>query len=975
MTNRWPGLGKWIAVAGLALLAPGGGRADPPAAPQPLSSVPVTCTRKDYAALCLAWYRRTLGEAYDRYGRHDVAGDQDARKYLDLLAAYLAGTPDRCPPEQLLAAAQPVVDAHSPDPLLQYATALALSYNGSYAAAGVSLQAAVAGFKTAPYPRQVAWMAAGDLVALSTMAGLPVDPEVGNLRAQWFTTAVGEKLPPGQERAFLRVAQGRVSSWGKPSDLSKQIAALAEQPGPNQWVVEVLAGGQEVSDAWAARGSGWASSVTAEAWQKFREHLAQAGHDFEVAYALHPEFPEAAAGMIEVVLNDASPAEERNWFDRAVKAQFDWQPAYDRLVEGLRPRWGGSVEALRALADECLATGRFDTDAPGNYYLIMATLAKDEGQPGIWQEPEVYPKLKKLFDKMLAAPEHADQVSVWAARYAGVAFRTGNMEDVRHVFRLAGPGPDEPVLRQLAGQPATVVRGLAQAAGGPQGETVRQAEVLYQAGNVGAALPLFQQLLAAGPDPLVAPYLRDRVAGLQVEAALQKGGDWVSLLPAADFGGWDRDGQWTVTPQGYLQPGPDAKRAQVVCYARLGDNYEVQGQADAPSTAEGAGLEVGVGARWDWVTGVALLQYQPTAQTGWFQWQQYTADKLVHTSVAVAGNPPVSFDLVVRAGKATVTGDGKPLVTDAPLGMVGWPPGQQIALTAWHTSGPFALTFRELRVRRLSEQPVSEVSRPAPAAGGPPGETAAPPGSAPPQSTAPLLSDPLQGATVGHARADTGDGTRYVTLEPHGARLEQWDSWIRYTAKELPSAAGTLSFWVNLPKGFSAGMLVSDAYAKTGPDRAGTTWPSFVVMAHPASATTYTVTFQYWNSVPEGPGGNWHVLTSSLPLDVDRWYSLGVSWGPPGQSLWVNRQRAGYAPYHGAYQHDAAGTFAWWGLGAGGNTLTPGSDDPSAGNHAVHPAQFSELRLWDRQVDFGGTMLTRTGDQPSALPGAAVQTP
>jgi hypothetical protein len=360
------------------------------------------------------------------------------------------------------------MDAHGDDPLLLYATARALELSGSPNAAVPYLQAAVDGFQTVNYPRQQAWQAAARLAVLAPKAGLPANPETNGLAVQWFTTAVQEQLPPGQERAFLAAVRRQVAPGGY-RGLDKLVYTLAPQPGPNQWVLQVLAGDQEIQDGWAARGTGWASSVTAEGWKKLTECVAQAARDYEAAYALHPEFPEAPTGMITETMGseDSSPEMERMWFDRAVAAQIDWVPAYDKLAYGSSPRWGGSLELMRALADECLAVPRYDTDVPSNYFYVLKRIAVEEDQRGIWQEPGVYSNLKKVFEGLIAAPEHAAEVPVWATRYAAIAYLTGNLPDAAQAFRLAGPRVDEHVFQELTKQTISQVRPQVPGAGGP----------------------------------------------------------------------------------------------------------------------------------------------------------------------------------------------------------------------------------------------------------------------------------------------------------------------------------------------------------------------------------------------------------------------------------------------------------------------------------------------------------------------------
>ncbi len=84
----------------------------------------------------------------------------------------------------------------------------------------------------------------------------------------------------------------------------------------------------------------------------------------ERAYQLRPERPEAAAEMITVSMGDSNKKELLVWFERAVKAQFDYSPAYANYLYALWPRWAGTHEAMIAFGISCSQTRRYDTDVP-----------------------------------------------------------------------------------------------------------------------------------------------------------------------------------------------------------------------------------------------------------------------------------------------------------------------------------------------------------------------------------------------------------------------------------------------------------------------------------------------------------------------------------------------------------------------------------------------------------------------------------
>jgi hypothetical protein len=76
--------------------------------------------------------------------------------------------------------------------------------------------------------------------------------------------------------------------------------------------------------------------------------------------------------------------DQRVWFGRAVAAQFDFVPAYESMLIGLMPRWGGSLAAQFAFAEALRQTARYDTPVP---YLALQDLMRTAAELGEdWRE-------------------------------------------------------------------------------------------------------------------------------------------------------------------------------------------------------------------------------------------------------------------------------------------------------------------------------------------------------------------------------------------------------------------------------------------------------------------------------------------------------------------------------------------------------------------------------------------------------------
>ena len=249
------------------------------------------------------------------------------------------------------------------------------------------------------------------------------------------------------------------------------------------WFALMLQGVHGYNKAWTARGTGFANTVTNEGWEGFGNHITQSQKFLSQAWALHPEIPETACEMIHSSRGDSKAC--RLWFDRAIHAEIDNEGAYYAYRFTLRPRWGGSLDQMEALADEAYNTGRFDTDAPlqavFSYFEIADELRED--WQDIFRKPGVYEKCKRAIDARLnrtfdnnrARQNHFNTALAYAAFGAG-DFDTAGQALSRLNRPLTGHLAYEnvrpPVPLNFAAK--TAIRGLT----GPNKERMREIHLL-----------------------------------------------------------------------------------------------------------------------------------------------------------------------------------------------------------------------------------------------------------------------------------------------------------------------------------------------------------------------------------------------------------------------------------------------------------------------------------------------------------------
>lgn len=216
--------------------------------------------------------------------------------------------------------------------------------------------------------------------------------------------AVAPELGKGRERFHLDLVLGHLNSKVGDEALAL-IERIEKRAGKPTYASLVLRAHRHNTLAWAARGTGAASTIDDEAREVLRQNLAAGEAVLTEAHRLCPGHPEAPAQMVKMLGPwGGEPDDLRRWFDIAVAAQFDYQDAYVSYMHYSQPRWGGSQRTLTDFGQECLATGRFDTEVPNYYRFAIQYVALDsKDKIAVWGRSSVQKNLAKLDEGCLAA--------------------------------------------------------------------------------------------------------------------------------------------------------------------------------------------------------------------------------------------------------------------------------------------------------------------------------------------------------------------------------------------------------------------------------------------------------------------------------------------------------------------------------------------------------------------------------------------
>ncbi|MSR57244.1 MAG: hypothetical protein EXS05_06200 [Planctomycetaceae bacterium] len=339
-------------------------------------------THKEFDKLRLEWRRSRLMSAYDRNGKQDPGWDAAARAFLEREAKL---KPDPLP--ELIAAGEELINQGCDDPLVCYVHAHHLWRQKEAARAEPLALHAVIAFEKSKYPKRVTRFAPA-LLARIFKGQSPEKTRLGyGLLARSVSETIDvacEPFAPGEQRAFLAELdddQGRGQLLeGNQQSLTRTVG-LREAADP--WLKHLLLAEYQIDQGWEGRGAGYSDTVTDEGWQAFAAGVEQARAHLLEARKLHPDYPEAAVGLIRATMAAGGIADEtpRFWFDTAVAAQLDAPKAHGAMLTNLLPRWHGSHEQLLEFGLECLRSARFDTEVPRNLITAVALVDAEEGSP------------------------------------------------------------------------------------------------------------------------------------------------------------------------------------------------------------------------------------------------------------------------------------------------------------------------------------------------------------------------------------------------------------------------------------------------------------------------------------------------------------------------------------------------------------------------------------------------------------------
>lgn len=245
-----------------------------------------------------------------------------------------------------------------------------------------------------------------------------------------------------ESRAAARTAYGMIRDAegipGAEGLLERVGSRLAAAESADTWLAHVLLGRFEIDEAWRARGTGSAASVSEAGWKGFAVHLDAATEHLTAAWTMAPDRPEAPSCMITVSMGrGGGPEAIYPWFTRAVAAEFDHMDAHNYLLHGLYPRWGGSHSHMYRFGLACSATKRFDTSVP---FMLLGTVEQIAAERRSWailDDEFVVREVNAVLDGYLARELVPAAMRQMLSRKLAFAWHTSNFDRAGEAWHAA----------------------------------------------------------------------------------------------------------------------------------------------------------------------------------------------------------------------------------------------------------------------------------------------------------------------------------------------------------------------------------------------------------------------------------------------------------------------------------------------------------------------------------------------------------
>jgi hypothetical protein len=247
--------------------------------------------------------------------------------------------------------------------------------------------------------------------------------------------ALVDKLATSRERNEegrfeLQVMTDAISDWMEGRDeehdqvTRRKLEHYVEQ-FPKSAFAPIAQAMQMHLAAWRARGYGFASTVTPEGWQLFREHNQQAWRVIEAAKSTSDRLPVWYLEAISIATDIGLPSDEiLALLHEGARRYPGYYPLYIPFMRQYAPRWGGDYRTADAFVRKEVAA-KSNPDGEILYTQLYWLIDQYEhGDPGFFEESQIdWSRMRTGFELLMKQFPNGKEIQ---ANFVAFACRAGD---------------------------------------------------------------------------------------------------------------------------------------------------------------------------------------------------------------------------------------------------------------------------------------------------------------------------------------------------------------------------------------------------------------------------------------------------------------------------------------------------------------------------------------------------------------------
>ncbi len=398
----------------------------------------------------LEWNLQTTVEAYRKAGFRGYYWDGPAILALTEFAYSRCGMPDTNEPfGQIIATnANAAIRAGCKDPLVNYLyIRFAMDQANERERFADSFMQMMRTMNGSTYPPVRKFYAAARTMDQTLYTYGYNATNSSNLNEAWsvleqnlLNTLSDKTVPP--EEAYEVAELATTLDGGKSlQQMYQRIEPLYFQNWPNDYTAWLLKGEANIRMAWAARGGGYADTVSDNAWKTFKDDLNVADMSLAKAWGMCTNDERIPIQMIKVCEGLQKPrGEMETWFNRAMAINPDSFIACEQKLHYLYPQWYGSREDMVAFGRQCLASTNWGGYVPLMLYQAHSEfwfhLQNSDYKKQYWQLPDVWPDVEASFERFFKLNPEA---TAYYHNYTWCAYQAEQWDKLNELIPKLGP--------------------------------------------------------------------------------------------------------------------------------------------------------------------------------------------------------------------------------------------------------------------------------------------------------------------------------------------------------------------------------------------------------------------------------------------------------------------------------------------------------------------------------------------------------